>query len=140
MAAKYFSFVTAAADDLACPICFHMYVTPHEPKNLPKCSHMCCSLCLKKMTEGGLETVRCPQCNKVSNLPEEGVDGLITCLAIRNLADKHPEGIKQRKEYIKLELKQLKPQKAEILKAKEKTIKKFQESIEHEVREVEKSV
>ncbi len=140
MAAKYPSFATAAADDLTCPICFHMYVTPHEPKNLPKCSHMCCSLCLKKMTEGGLKIVKCPQCNKVSNLPEEGVDGLTTSLTVRNLADKHPEGIKQRKEHIKHELEQLKPQKAEMLKAKEETKKEIQELVEREVREVEKAV
>ena len=137
MAAK---FASAAEAELACPVCFQFYVTPHEPKNLPKCSHILCHLCLKKMTEGGLKTVKCPQCNKVSTLPEEGVEGLTTILVVRNLAERHPEGIKQRKEYMQQEFLKQKEQTLEELNKVEEAKKQTQLSLEHEQREIEKSV
>ena len=89
------------------------------------------------MTEGGLKTVKCPQCNKVSNLPEEGVDGLITSLAIRNLADRHPEGIKQRRNQLR---KDLKKQNTVILEEEKEVQKHIIASVNQEVREVEKAV
>ncbi len=92
------------------------------------------------MTEGGLKTVKCPQCKKVSNLPQEGVDGLITSLAIRNLAEKHPEGIKQRKKQMRDALEKRNEQKTEILEEEEKVQKRITASVNQEIREVEKAV
>ena len=132
--------MSAAEAELACPVCFQFYVTPHEPKNLPKCSHILRQLCLKKMTEGGLKTVKCPQCNKVSTLPEEGVDGLTTILVVRNLAERHPEGIKQRKEYMQQEFLKEEEQAVEKLTKVKEFDKQVQLCIEYEKREIEKAV
>ena len=137
MAAK---FVSAAEAELACPVCFQFFVTPHEPKNLPKCSHIVCQICLQKMTEGGLKKIKCPQCNKISTLPKGGINGLTSILAMRNLAERHPEGIKQRKEYMQQEFHKEKEQAAErVIKLKE-VISQTQNAIEYEEKEIGKSV
>ena len=103
-------FASAAEDELAHPVCFQFYTPPHEPKNLPKCSHILCKVCLQKLTKRVLKKIKCPQCNKVSYLPEDGIDGLTTSLVVRNLAEKHPTGIKQRKEQIQNEFHQVEEQ------------------------------
>ena len=137
MAAK---FVSAAEAELACPVCYQFFVTPHEPKNLPTCSHILCQICLQKITEGGLKKIKCPQCNKISTLPKEGINGLTSILAMRNLAERHPEGIKQRKEYMQQEFHKEKEQAAErVIKLKE-AVSRTQNAIEHEEKEIEKSV
>ena len=134
------NFVSAAEDELTCPVCLQFYTSPHVPKNLPKCAHILCRLCLQKITEGGLKTIKCPQCNKVSNLPEDGIDGLTTSLVVRNLAEKHPAGIKQRNDQIQEELHRAKEQTAKrLLEAKEYE-KQIQTSIEQEERDIQKSV
>ena len=77
------SFTTAAEAELTCPVCFYF----HDPKCFSKCAHTCCLLCMETMTEGGLQDIKCPQCNTVSQLPDNGVHGLITGLALRNLTE-----------------------------------------------------
>ena len=134
------NFVSAAEDELACPVCFQFYTPPHEPKNLPKCAHILCRLCLQKMTEGGLKKIKCPQCNKVSILPDNGIDGLTTSLIVRNLAEKHPTGIKQRKEQIQDEFHQVEEQTVKRLKEVKDIEKQIQHSIEQEEREINKSI
>ena len=133
-------FASAAEDELACPVCFQFYTPPHEPKNLPKCSHILCEVCLQKMTAGRLKTIKCPQCNKVSTLPEDGIDGLMTSLVVRNLAEKHPTGIKQRKEQIQNEFHQAEKQMITSLKEVKESEKQIQCLIDREEREIKKSV
>ena len=133
-------FASAAEDELTCPVCFQFYTPPHEPKNLPKCAHILCRLCLQKMTDGGLKTIKCPQCNKVSTLPEDGVDSLTTSLIVRNLAEKHPTGIKQRKEQMQDEFQQAGEQVVKRLKEVKEAEKQIQHSIEQEEKEIKKSI
>ena len=134
------NFVSAAEDELACPVCFQFYTPPHEPKNLPKCAHILCRLCLQKITEGGLKTIKCPQCNKVSTVPKDGIDGLTTSLVVRNLAEKHPTGIKQRKEQMQDEFHQVEEQTCKRLKDVKDIEKQIQHSIEQEGRKIKKSI
>ena len=134
------NFVSAAEDELACPVCFQFYTPPYEPKNLPKCAHILCRLCVQKMTEGALKTIKCPQCNKLSTLPEEGIDGLTTSLIVRNLAEKHPAGIKQHKEQIQGQFHQAEEQIVKRLKEVKESEKQIQRSIEQETREIKKSI
>ncbi len=79
----------------------------------------------------------CPQCKKVSKLPDDGVDGLPTILAMQNLAIKHPEGIKQQKERIQNELRQFKLQKEKTLKEFTEQKKQVRDAIKSEVEAVE---
>ena len=76
----------------------------------------------------------------VSNLPQDGIDGLTTSLVVRNLAEKHPAGIKQRKEQIKEELHQAKEQTANRLTEIKESEKQIQTSIEQEERDIKKSI
>ena len=93
-----------------------------------------------KMVEGGLKTVKCPQCNKVAELPEGGVVGLMTSLLARNLAEKHPEGMKQRKEHMQHQLKQKKDKTAELIIKAQESKQKIQQYVQREQEEVEKAV
>ena len=134
------TFTSAAESELICSVCFQFYVTPHEPKNLPKCSHILCQVCLQRMTEGGLKTIKCPQCNRISSVPEDGIDGLTTSLIVRNLAERHPKGIKQHKEHVKNELHQKKEQYARRMMKVKESEKQIHSSIKCEESEIEKSV
>ena len=136
MAAK---FVSEAETELACPVCFHFYVTPHEPKNLPKCAHIFCQVCLQKMS-GGLKTIKCPQCCKVSTLPKGGIPSLSTILVVRNLAERHPEGIKQRKTHIQQELNREKDQKTKRLMEIKESEKQTRKVVAFEEKEIDKSL
>ena len=137
MAAK---FTSEAEADLTCPVCFQCFVKPHEPKNLPKCSHIFCLLCLKKMTEKGQKEIACPQCKTVSTVPEEGLDGFPTILAVRNLAERHPKGINQRKQQMHDSLDHEKQNKGNQLKKLEDVREQIDRSVKEGICEIEKSV
>ena len=92
------------------------------------------------MTEGSPKTIKCPQCNRVSELPDNGVDGLITGLALRNLAEKHPEGIKQRKEFMRDDLDREKVETVRTIEELHELERKTDEYIRREEIEIEKAV
>ena len=87
------AFVTAAEDELSCPICLELFVEPNVPKDLPGCDHVVCEVCLKKIEKtviGRRRVINCPECRKDTDLPKGGVEALRTNRKVRNLAEKHP--------------------------------------------------
>ena len=133
-------FVSAAESDLACPICFQYYVSPHDPKNFSACSHICCILCLKEMTKDGSKAIECPQCKQLSILPDQGVDGLHTCLTVRNLAEKHPEGIKQRVQQMQSDLRNIQVNKSVSMKEFEEMKEQIEREAQQGIADVEKAI
>ena len=134
------SFTTSAEAELTCPMCYQFYVPPHDPKHFSKCAHTCCLLCMETKTEGGLRNITCPRCDTVSELPDNGVDGLITGLALRNLAERHPEGIKQHKVHMQANLDKVKDEAVKIVKELHDLEENIHESIKRETDEIEKAV
>ena len=82
------SFIRAAEDDLSCPVCFELFVDPHTPKILPSCGHVCCEVCLNKMTAGMCDK-KCPECRRVVIIPKDGVASFLTNFRLRSLAENH---------------------------------------------------
>ncbi len=78
-------------EDVSCPVCSDIFT---DPKHLP-CLHSFCLQCLKQWhrTSHGRDTIRCPNCQAVSRVPETGdlkdlptsfhLNGLIDVLAIK---------------------------------------------------------
>ena len=133
-------FVSAAESDLTCPICFQYYVIPHDPKNFPACSHICCLLCLKEMTKDGSTAIECPQCKQSSILPDQGVDEFHTCLTVRNLAEKHPEGIKQRVQQMQSDLRNIQVNKSASMKEFEDMKGRIESEAKQGIADVEKAI
>ncbi len=83
------SFIEAAKDELKCPICFELFIEPHNPKNMPACAHVVCEICLKKLMEKANKRsfkVKCPECRKSVKMTSNGIMSLKTNLRLRNLA------------------------------------------------------
>ncbi|XP_022810427.1 E3 ubiquitin-protein ligase TRIM71-like [Stylophora pistillata] len=78
-------------EEVSCPVCTNIYT---DPKHLP-CLHSFCLQCLKQWhrTSHGRDTIRCPKCQVVSRVPDNGdlkdlptsfyLNGLIDVLAIK---------------------------------------------------------
>ena len=91
------SFSALAQNDLSCPVCFELLKDPNTPKEL-ECSHVCCSLCIQKMIEGGRPTVSCPECRHVTCIPKDGMTVMKTNFRLRSLAEKHEDHMNKRQE------------------------------------------
>ena len=91
------SFSDLAQDDLSCPVCCELLRDPNTPKELD-CSHVCCALCIQKMTEGGKLTVDCPECRYVTRIPKDEVTAMKTNFRLRSLAEKHEDHMNKRQE------------------------------------------
>ena len=85
------SFIKAAQSELTCPICMELFIEPHNPKNMPECSHVICEICLKKLREKAPKKrsfkVKCPECRKSMKIPSNNISALKTNLRLRNLAE-----------------------------------------------------
>ena len=78
-------------EEVSCSVCWDIFT---DPKHLP-CLHSFCLHCLKQWhrTSHGRDTIRCPKCQAVSRIPENGdlkdlptsfyLNGLIDVLAIK---------------------------------------------------------
>ena len=80
------SFSREAKKELTCPICFELFKSPNDPKDLPECQHIYCEICLPGLIMNKT-TIKCPECRKTSRIPEGGVTQLKTNLKLRNLAE-----------------------------------------------------
>ena len=80
------SFRRKAKKELTCPICFELFKSPNDPKDLPECQHVYCEICLPGLIMDKT-TINCPECRKTSRIPEGGVCQLKTNLRLRNLAE-----------------------------------------------------
>ena len=71
--------------ELTCAICLSMY---NQPKILP-CLHSYCKGCLEDMLKKSREkqSITCPQCKVVHELPPQGIDGFTTFFTINNLLE-----------------------------------------------------
>ena len=101
---------------------------------------MFCLLCLKKMAEKGQKEIACPQCKAVSPVPEKGLDGFPTILVVRNLAERHPKGINQRKQQMHDSLDHEKQKKSNQIKKLEDAREQIDRSVKEGICEIEKSV
>lgn len=95
---------------------------------------------MKKMTERGEKEITCPQCKAVSTVPDAGVDGFPTILVVRNLAERHPKGINQRKQQMHDSLDHEKQKKGNEIKKLEDVREQIDFSIREGICAIEKSV
>ena len=130
-------FTAEATDELSCPVCLQYYVLSNKPKVFPKCSHICCLLCLKAMATAGASDITCPVCKTTSDLPPSGVDGMTTIRALQKLAEKHPEGILQHREHLQSELCKQKKGKQKMFQEYQDVKQQVVRSIRHEEQEIE---
>ena len=85
------TFLHNLREEVSCSVCSDIFT---DPKQLP-CLHSFCLHCLKQWhrTSHGCDTIRCPKCQAVSRVPENGdlkdlptsfyLNGLIDVLAIK---------------------------------------------------------
>ena len=69
MAVRELKIVTG---HVTCPICYQLY---KDPKVLP-CQHSYCRECLGKLEKN--KQVTCPECRKVAEVPDGGIEELKT--------------------------------------------------------------
>ncbi len=73
-------------DNLSCPVCLENFIGEHIPKDLD-CPHVCCQICLENMPSDIIGGLKCPQCQRVTTIPDGGVPALRTNILARNLAE-----------------------------------------------------
>ena len=78
MAARELKIVTG---HVTCPICYQLY---KDPKVLP-CQHSYCQECLSKLERN--KQVTCPECRKVAEVPDGGIEEFKTNFFINRLVD-----------------------------------------------------
>ena len=78
MAARELKIVTG---HVTCPICYQLY---KDPKVLP-CQHSYCRECLNKLEKN--KQVTCPECRKVAEVPDGGIEEFKTNFFINRLVD-----------------------------------------------------
>ena len=78
MAARELKIVTG---HVTCPICYQLY---KDPKVLP-CQHSYCRECLSKVEKD--KQVTCPECRKVVEVPDGGIEEFKTNFLINRLVD-----------------------------------------------------
>ena len=78
MAARELKIVTS---HVTCPICYQLY---KDPKVLP-CQHSYCRQCLSKLEKD--KQVVCPECRKVAEVPDGGIEEFKTNFFINRLVD-----------------------------------------------------
>ena len=78
MAARELKIVTG---HVTCPICYQLY---KDPKVLP-CQHSYCQECLSKLEKN--KQVTCPECRKVAEVPDGGIEEFKTNFFINRLVD-----------------------------------------------------
>ena len=71
-------------------MCLQLYVHSRYPKDLD-CRHACCQDCLLQMVSGGSSSVTCPECRRVTNISESGVESMTTNGTLRSLAEERFE-------------------------------------------------
>ena len=59
----------------------------NPPKDLD-CPHLCCRSCIERIA-GGRKIIECPECRKMTCIPQGGVVAMRTNLRVKNLALKH---------------------------------------------------
>ncbi|XP_072030679.1 uncharacterized protein [Amphiura filiformis] len=87
-------FSEIAKDELSCPLCYELFLDPHNPKDL-NCPHVCCQICLKKLvvlTEDRQQLyLDCPECRQKTTIPPGGIVAMKTNIRLRSLAEKHKQ-------------------------------------------------
>ena len=78
MATRELKLVT---NHMSCPICYRLY---KDPKVLP-CQHSYCLECLSKLERN--RQVTCPECRKVADVPDGGIQEFKTNFFINRLVD-----------------------------------------------------
>ncbi|XP_065923467.1 E3 ubiquitin-protein ligase TRIM56-like isoform X2 [Magallana gigas] len=76
---------TITEEFLTCSICFEIY---KDPKTLP-CLHSFCKDCINNLRQekAGKNSIPCPICREVFQLPTEGANDLKTNFCLKNLID-----------------------------------------------------
>ena len=87
-------FSDIAKEELTCPLCYELFLDPHNPKDLD-CPHVCCQICLKRLvglTEDGQRLyLDCPECRQTTMIPPGGIAAMKTNIRLRSLAEKHQQ-------------------------------------------------
>ena len=87
------AYAASMEEELTCSVCFEVFVDPNTPKELD-CSHVICEVCVKSMIRPHRHhdrVVDCPECRKITKVPDADVTRLKTNRRLRNLAEKHQE-------------------------------------------------
>ena len=71
--------------EISCSLCLDVF---NEPKKLPACDHVFCKQCLEMLAKRNITAaVSCPECRKVSKLPDGNVKDLPTAFRVNRLID-----------------------------------------------------
>ena len=71
--------------EISCSLCLDVF---NEPKKLPACDHVFCKECLEMLAKRNVTAaVSCPECRKVSKLPDGNVKDLPTAFRVNRLID-----------------------------------------------------
>ena len=71
-------------EQLSCPVCLEIF---KEPKELP-CHHICCKKCLMGLFKrSGNQSVECPLCRSVAQIPVSNLDNVPTAFYIEHLKE-----------------------------------------------------
>ena len=71
--------------EISCSLCLDVF---NEPKKLPACDHVFCKGCLEMLAKRNVTAaVSCPECRKVSKLPDGNVKDLPTAFRVNRLID-----------------------------------------------------
>ncbi len=77
---------------LSCNICYNLL---REPKDLD-CPHMFCLQCLQKWVKKD-DVVECPECRRVTILPQGGLVNLKTNLRLKNMIEEYSKSVETQK-------------------------------------------
>ena len=79
-------------DDLSCFICYNLL---REPKDLD-CQHIYCLRCLQDWV-GKKLTIECPECRRITIVPQGGLTSLKTNLRLKNMVGKYKAHVEKQK-------------------------------------------
>ena len=87
-------FSEIAKEELSCPLCYELFLEPHNPKDL-NCPHVCCQICLKRLVILSEDRQQlyldCPECRQKTTVPPGGIAAMKTNIRLRSLAEKHQQ-------------------------------------------------
>ena len=89
-----------ASDIFTCGICTEAYDNKRRKAKFLACHHTFCSYCLSqwqnKKGQANTSRIRCPNCNTLTDVPKNGIDGLQTNFYIENMKDISKEATKSK--------------------------------------------